>query len=80
VLSSSDTIAVNDLTLESVGSNGRQTDSPSLLPFHESVEHFKRLRLQEAIVQAGGNKTKAAHALELQPTYLSRLCKQLGIS
>ena len=59
--------------------NGRSTDAIMLLPFHESVEHFKRMRLQEAIAKAGGNKTKAAQALGLQPTYLSRLCKQMGI-
>jgi transcriptional regulator with GAF, ATPase, and Fis domain len=47
---------------------------------HESVDHFKRLRIEDAIAKARGNKTKAAHALQLQPTYLSRLCKQLGIS
>jgi Nif-specific regulatory protein len=38
------------------------------------------MRLQEAIAKAGGSKTKAAQALQPQPTYLSRLCKQMGIS
>jgi Nif-specific regulatory protein len=44
------------------------------------VEQFKRQRVLEAIAQSGGSKTKAAQELQLQPTYLSRLCKQLNIS
>jgi len=80
VLASSDAISVDDLTLEAAETNGRPTDRLMFLPFHESVEHFKRMRLQEAIAKAGGSKTKAAQALQLQPTYLSRLCKQMGIS
>jgi len=80
VLARGDVISVDDLTLEAAETNGRPTEALMLLPFHESVEHFKRMRLQEAIAKAGGSKTKAAQALRLQPTYLSRLCKQMGIS
>ena len=80
VLSSGDAISVDEMTLEAAETNGRSADTLMLLPFHESVEHFKRMRLQEAIAKAGGSKTKAAQALGLQPTYLSRLCKQMGIS
>jgi len=79
VLSGSDVIGVDDLTLEPAETNGQPADLLMVLPFHESVEHFKRIRLQEAISKAGGSKTKAAQSLELQPTYLSRLCKQLGV-
>jgi Nif-specific regulatory protein len=80
VLASGDAISVDDLTLEAIETNGRPTEELMVLPFHESVEHFKRMRLQEAIAKARGSKTKAAQALQLQPTYLSRLCKQMGIS
>ena len=80
VLASDDAISVDELTLEAAETNGQSTEALMRLPFHESVEHFKRMRLQEAIAKAGGNKTKAAQALGLQPTYLSRLCKQMGIS
>jgi DNA-binding NtrC family response regulator len=79
VLASGETICVDDLTLEPAGLNGQPRETLMFLPFHESVEHFKRLRLQEAIAKAGGSKTKAAAALQLQPTYLSRLCKQMGV-
>src|SRR5688572_10475852 len=80
VLASDDAIAVDDLTLDAEDVNGLATETLMLLPFHESVEHFKRMRLEEALTKAGGSKTKAAKALQLQPTYLSRLCKQMGIS
>jgi Nif-specific regulatory protein len=80
VLATSDTITADDLTLEAEDANGRPTEGLMLLPFHESVEHFKRMRLQEALTKAGGSKTKAARDLQLQPTYLSRLCKQMRIS
>ena len=49
------------------------------LPFHESVDLHKRELIQHAISKAGGNKTKAAALLKLQPTYLSRLLRQLGL-
>jgi DNA-binding NtrC family response regulator len=49
------------------------------LPFHASVEAYKRDLICHAIKQTGGNKTKAAQLLKLQPTYLWRLCKQLTI-
>jgi DNA-binding NtrC family response regulator len=48
-------------------------------PFHESVELHKRELIQHAITKAGGNKTRAAALLKLQPTYLSRLIRQLGL-
>jgi Nif-specific regulatory protein len=80
VLANDDTIGVEDLILEPPEPEGHDKEVLMFLPFHESVDHFKRLRIQDAIAKADGNKTKAAHALRLQPTYLSRLCKQMGIS
>ena len=80
VLASGNTIGSEDLTLEPMAMNGPSSDQLMFLPFHESVDQFKRKRLQEAIAQSGGSKTKAAHQLRLQPTYLSRLCKQMGIT
>ncbi len=35
--------------------------------------------LQSALAQAHGNQTRAAEALGLQRTYLSRLIKELGV-
>ena len=69
-----------DFVLEVPDSSENPTGQLMFLPFHHSVEEFKRLRLHEALTKAGGNKTKAAKALELQPTYFWRLCKQMGVT
>ena len=47
--------------------------------YHEAVLQFKRELLRSALAQANGNQTRAAEALGLQRTYLSRLLKDLGI-
>ncbi len=39
----------------------------------------KKARISHAINKASGNKTQAAALLHLQSTYLSHLCKQLGL-
>lgn len=80
VLASEEILLPADFVLEVPDSAENPTGQLMLLPFHHSVEAFKRLRLQEAISKAGGSKTKAAQSLELQPTYLSRLCKQMGVA
>lgn len=74
------TITETDLVLESGGSPAPSSDSALDLPFHEAIEAHKRDVIRSAIAKAGGNKTKAAVTLRLQPTYLFRLCKQLGIT
>jgi putative PEP-CTERM system response regulator len=47
--------------------------------YHEAVQQFKRELLRTALAQADGNQTRAAEALGLQRTYLSRLLKDLGV-
>ncbi len=47
--------------------------------YHEAVLQFKRELLRSALARASGNQTRAAEALGLQRTYLSRLLKDLGI-
>jgi two-component system, NtrC family, response regulator AtoC len=53
--------------------------TPEEIRFHESVRDHKRAIIRRAIRSAGGNKTKAAEALGLTPTYLSRLIRVLGV-
>lgn len=79
VLASEEVLRPADFALEVPNAAENPAGQLMILPFHHSVEEFKRLRLREAIVKAGGSKVKAAQALELQPTYLSRLCKQMGV-
>jgi putative PEP-CTERM system response regulator len=47
--------------------------------YQEAVQQFKRELLRSALAQADGNQTRAAEALGLQRTYLSRLLKDLGV-
>ena len=80
VLAAEEVLRPADFVLEVPDNAENPAGQLMFLPFHHSVEAFKRLRLQEAIAKAGGSKIKAAKALELQPTYLSRLCKQMGVT
>lgn len=80
ILATDNTIQPKDIALGATSCEGTPAESLLDLPFHESVEAHKRAVLQHAIAKAGGNKSKAAIILKLQPTYLFRLCKQLGLT
>jgi DNA-binding NtrC family response regulator len=43
------------------------------------VERFKRRYLASVLQHTGGVKKDAAELLEIQPTYLSRLLRKLGV-
>jgi transcriptional regulator with GAF, ATPase, and Fis domain len=47
--------------------------------YHGSVNDFKKQLLFEAIAAADGNVAQAAAQLELNPTYLHRLIRNLGV-
>ena len=49
------------------------------LPLNEAIEVFKRARVQQALMQAGGNQSLAAKSLGLQPSNLSRLMSTLRL-
>jgi DNA-binding NtrC family response regulator len=80
VLASENVIAAGDFTLGATSLPDSQIESLLELPFHVSVQAHKKALLSHAINKASGNKTQAAALLQLQSTYLFRLCKQLGIS
>lgn len=76
VLGSTETIVPEDLpdnVLEA------QTASAEASGFHARVSQHKRDLIREALAQSGGNVAKAARDLGLQPTYLHRLIKNLGV-
>jgi transcriptional regulator with GAF, ATPase, and Fis domain len=54
-------------------------DIDTALPLNEAVEAFKRARVQQALMQAGGNQSLAAKFLGLQPSNLSRLMSTLRL-
>jgi DNA-binding NtrC family response regulator len=82
VLSNHDTIEPEDLVFHAVdliNAVGVQ-DVDSTLTFHDSVDQYKRRIIQRALERTGGSRVRAAELLGLQPSYLSRLLKQMDIS
>jgi DNA-binding NtrC family response regulator len=57
-----------------------EAGAEGLLPYHESVDQHRRRIIRRALDRSGGSRVRAAQLLGLQPTYLSRLLKQLNIS
>jgi Nif-specific regulatory protein len=47
--------------------------------YHDTVNAFKQRLILEAIDQAGGNITRAAELLDLNPTYLHRLIRNFDL-
>jgi putative PEP-CTERM system response regulator len=78
VLSTGAEIGPKDLPLLRVESS-EETAEGAAGTYHEALQQFKRELLRSALAQANGNQTRAAEALGLQRTYLSRLLKDLGI-
>ena len=79
VLKTGDLLEPEDFALHSL--ELQQQESPvNHLPFHDSVEQHKVLIIRDALVKTGGSRAQAAELLGLQPTYLSRLIKQMNIS
>ena len=77
VLGAGDWIDVDDLpeqVLESP-SPGQAADPG----YHGGVNRAKRELIAKALERAGGNVARAARDLQLQPTYLHRLIKNLGL-
>lgn len=77
VLGSSEMILVEDLP---------ETVIENVLPgicgnsrYHEAVSESKRRLILAAIEEAGGSHQEAARALGINPTYLSRLIRNLGL-
>jgi DNA-binding NtrC family response regulator len=77
-LSEGEAITPPDLCL-ALADLATEDATPEEIRFHESVREHKRAIIRRAIRSAGGNKTRAAEALGLTPTYLSRLIRVLGV-
>ncbi len=59
---------------------GPAATSRQAVGFHGAVSQFKRHLIEATLHQVGGNRTRAAHALGLQRTYLLRLIRELGVA
>ena len=76
VLGSSDVIVPDDLP-EGIHEVGCDTDAPT--GYHAQVAANKREIIREALERSSGNVARTARALDLQPTYLHRLIRNLGL-
>jgi two-component system, NtrC family, response regulator AtoC len=79
VLSTGPAIEPGDLPI-SVPAAAPEEDPATGGAFHEAVLAFKRDFLRAALARTNGNRTRAAVALGLQRTYLSRLLRDLGLT
>jgi DNA-binding NtrC family response regulator len=82
VLKTGSVLETEDLLLQSpdiIPGLGDEDDA-GISSYHEAVDHHRRRIIQRALVRTGGSRVRAAELLGLQPTYLSRLLKQLNIS
>jgi Nif-specific regulatory protein len=79
VLSAGSAIQPGDLPIP-VPASGTEEEQATGGAFHEAVQAFKRDFLRAALARANGNRTRAAAALGLQRTYLSRLLRDLGLT
>jgi DNA-binding NtrC family response regulator len=78
VLSVGTEIGPHDLPIAS-GPVEEESDGVADGTYRKAVLTFKRDLLRSALAQAKGNQTRAAEALGLQRTYLSRLLKELDV-
>jgi DNA-binding NtrC family response regulator len=78
VLSAGAEIGPKDLPILGSGP-GEETAEDLAGTYHEAVRQFKCELLRSALARANGNQTRAAEALGLQRTYLSRLLREHGI-
>jgi Nif-specific regulatory protein len=88
VLGAGDTITSSDLPVEVRGgysaAGGPATDGPSTattgsMTYHDAVKEMKRQIIRCALDQTGGSQKEAARNLDIQPSYLSKLIKDLGV-
>ncbi|MEW6246881.1 MAG: sigma-54 dependent transcriptional regulator [Nitrospirota bacterium] len=79
VLKTGECLDPDDFVLQPLDLSPGDTDGADL-PFHESIEQHKRRIILRALSKTGGSRIRAAELLGLQPSYLSRLIKQLNVS
>jgi two-component system response regulator HydG len=76
VMSEDEWIDAHDLPEHLLESAPRPDDGDG---YHARVNNAKREAIRRALELTGGNVARAARQLKLQPTYLHRLIKNLGL-
>lgn len=78
VLSTTPAIEPRDLPIAPMPTED-ETEDAADSSYRLAVQNFKREFLRSALLQANGNQTRAAEALGVRRTYLSRLLRELGL-
>ncbi|MDH5642345.1 MAG: sigma-54 dependent transcriptional regulator, partial [Nitrospira sp.] len=60
--------------------NGDMSEDPAGSVYYDALDRYSRKLIEEALSRSGWNQTKAAKALGIQRTYLTKLLRQKGIS
>ena len=77
LLGSTDVIMPEDLPEIIV--EGQSAPSEQAAGYHSAVAELKKKLILQAVQQAGGNYTEAAHLLGVHPNYLHRLIRNLNL-
>jgi transcriptional regulator with GAF, ATPase, and Fis domain len=78
VLGEGELIRPEDLPETLLESTSAESGGP-VGKYHDTVNGFKKRLILDALDQAGGNVTKAAELLDLNPTYLHRLIRNFDL-
>jgi len=79
ILAKGPLIEEKDLLIMPAGMSHRE-EKVELLPLSDAVRRFKQKYVKDVLDSVEWNRAKAARILDIQPTYLSRLVKDLGIT
>jgi len=79
ILAEGPLIEEKDLLIMPAGMHHRE-ERGELLPLSDAVRRFKQKYVKDVLDSVEWNRAKAARILDIQPTYLSRLVKDLGIT
>ncbi|MDQ7798397.1 MAG: sigma 54-interacting transcriptional regulator [Candidatus Edwardsbacteria bacterium] len=72
---------INNIMLQDISVGGKKEMTlPSNIPWDEAQKIFKKEYLIKILNANNWNQRKAASAIKIQPTYLSRLIKELNIT
>jgi transcriptional regulator with GAF, ATPase, and Fis domain len=79
VLGTGELLRPEDLPEPLLEKAGSLPASGNLSKYHDAIAEAKRQLIVKALQESGGNYTRAAKSLGLQPTYLHRLIRNLNL-
>jgi len=80
ILCEGDTLGIQDLDTRIRQASTSTAASPPLVSYDRAMANFERSLIQSALIQAKGNRSKAARLLNMNRATLNYRIKQLGLS